>query len=174
MFHRSRPTRNRPKIATGTYRNHASGSCRRVEFLLGSGSSPSPLVSRATTTKNRTSGGLICLSWFSSLCLPHFLALPSPHNRLLLRDSNGKREKMRKRKKRERRRGKERGLHGFSLSQRSPSLFHSLKVSFCISPILPLDLRLGSVKRKGKGIKKEENRERREEEKKNDEERKTQ
>jgi hypothetical protein len=80
-------------------------------------------------------------------------------------------EEEEKRKEKRKRKGSSRVL---SLSQRSPSLFHSLKVSFCISPILPLDLRLGSVKRKGKGIKKEENRERREEEKKNDEERKTQ
>jgi len=140
MFHRSRPNRNRPKIATGTYRNHASGSCRRVEFLLGSGSSPSPLVSRATTTKNRTSGGLICLSWFSSLCLPHFLALPSPHNRLLLRDSNGKREKMRKRKKRERRRGKERGLHGFSLSLSDLPLCFTLSRSLSVSLLFSLSI----------------------------------
>jgi hypothetical protein len=41
-----------------------------------------------------------------------------------------------------------------SLSLGNLPLFHSLQVSLCSSPILPLDLRLGSVKRKGKGINK--------------------
>jgi hypothetical protein len=43
----------------------------------------------------------------SPLCLPHFLALPSPHDHLLLRDSDGKGKRKSKRKKREKRRKKE-------------------------------------------------------------------
>jgi hypothetical protein len=47
------------------------------------------------------------LSQCSPLCLPHFLALPSPHDCLLLRDSDGKGKRKSKRKKREKRREKE-------------------------------------------------------------------
>jgi hypothetical protein len=43
----------------------------------------------------------------SPLCLPQFLALPSPHDHLLLRDSDGKGKRKSKRKKREKRRKKE-------------------------------------------------------------------
>jgi hypothetical protein len=43
----------------------------------------------------------------SYLCLPHFQALPSPHDHFLFRDSDGKGKRKSKRKKREKRRKKE-------------------------------------------------------------------
>jgi len=45
--------------------------------------------------------------WISPLYLPHFLALPSPHDRLLPRDLDGKGKRKSKRKKREKRRKEE-------------------------------------------------------------------